>query len=515
MRAHARCAAARSSAPPAARWSSPASSPPTSTPCRRTRAASSPPTAPRLPPTAPDAGRRGGARLPPRLDRRRGRAARSRRRSTCSARTRTPSTCSSCNTGHTAAPIRSRSDAPWSRDRRTARSRRAHPRLRRLRRPARWNWTRDTGEAFAADASRGGGWEIRTSLPRLGSRLFVIPEARPAEAACRAARAARPCAQRRSDRRGVGRHALRSQRAGARPPALPHRQAASGRPADGDPARRPRGARSARHARRGGAHGAAWAATKPPSPSARPSSWPTFDVAGPAQRRAVAGARAARHVPASPSTARRSAPTADGGWWVDRVAADAAARSRRCSASAQRAHADVRLRRGPSGPGDRLPAGRLRRRGSRARASTLDAPPRAAASSATGCTQGLPFYAGSVGYCRRSVRACSRGSGCSSRCPSTAARRCACWSTASRPASSPGSRTRWTSPTCVTATGTAASELAIEVIGHRRNSHGPLHYCDRNGPAGPAPASSSPRRAMDATTTNWSLRPDVRTEGGG
>jgi len=35
-----------------------------------------------------------------------------------------------------------------------------------------------TGRAFAADAARSrNGWEIRTSLPRIGSRLFVIPKA--------------------------------------------------------------------------------------------------------------------------------------------------------------------------------------------------------------------------------------------------------------------------------------------------------------------------------------------------
>ena len=36
-----------------------------------------------------------------------------------------------------------------------------------------------TGEAYLAEASRTGGkLEIRTSLPALGSRLFVIPKAK-------------------------------------------------------------------------------------------------------------------------------------------------------------------------------------------------------------------------------------------------------------------------------------------------------------------------------------------------
>ena len=53
-------------------------------------------------------------------------------------------------------------------------------------------WDPNTGERFKADARRGrkGGWEIRTSLPALGSRLFVVPK-RQAEGAPRALRKVR------------------------------------------------------------------------------------------------------------------------------------------------------------------------------------------------------------------------------------------------------------------------------------------------------------------------------------
>ncbi len=84
-----------------------------------------------------------------------------------------------CNTGHTAAQLRR---LPFNEDV-MVRDRRAVWPAVRIRgfaecAGAPQEWDPDTGRRFAANAARGkdGAWEIATDLPALGSRLFVLPK---------------------------------------------------------------------------------------------------------------------------------------------------------------------------------------------------------------------------------------------------------------------------------------------------------------------------------------------------